>query len=250
MATQGSSLSQSQDSAQAQGQPLSQMAKPDAGQYAARRKLFLVPIYPFPADAPDEAAGLLTRYWSEVRDQVQGLERSLGGVAHVFHEGVFAEGDEGMAIVEGMNPHGGSFAQALRHGGARLHATEDRALVMEHSDWQRCLSIGLMSERVMGLAMAGVQETAQRRFEHIGQRVAEGLGEGEVGALFISEGHRVQFAGDIQVFFVAPPAQDALKRWMEERMRFFAGADAGASAGADGGVNSNADAEQQSAGGV
>ena len=119
---------------------------------------------------------------------------------------------------------------------------------MEHSDWQRCLSIGLMSERVMGLAMAGVQETAQRRFEHIGRRVAEGLGEGEVGALFISEGHRVQFAGDIQVFFVAPPAQDALKRWMEERMRYFASADAGA--GADGDADSNADAGQQTAGGA
>ena len=225
---------------------MSQMAKPDAGQYAARRKLFLVPIYPFPADAPDEAARLLTRYWSEVRDQIQGLERSLGGVAHVFHEGVYAEGDEGMAIVEGMNPHGGSFAQALRHGGARLHATEDRALVMEHSDWQRCLSIGLMSERVMGLAMAGVQEAAQSRFEHIARRVDEGLGEGEVGALFISEGHRVQFAGDIQVFFVAPPAQDALKRWIEERMRFFAGA----GVDSDDDANFNADAGQQAAGGA
>lgn len=217
----------------AESQPLSQMAKPEAGQYAARRKLFLVPIYPFPPDAPDGAARLLTRYWSEVRDHIQGLERSLGGVAHVFHEGVYADGDEGMAIVEGMNPHGGSFAQALRRGGATLHATEDRAHVMEHSDWQRCLSIGLMSERVMGLAMAGVQDAAQKRFEHIGRRVCESLGEGEVGALFISEGHRVQFAGDIQVFFVAPPAQDALKRWMEEQMRFFASAGAGGDADAD-----------------
>ena len=212
--------------------PLSQMAKPEAGQYAARRKLFLVPIYPFPPDAPDEAARLLERYWSEVRDHIQNLERSLGGLVHVFHEGVYADGDEGAAIVEGMNPHGGSFAQALRRGGATLHATEDRALVMEHSDWQRCLSIGLMSERVMELAMAGVQEAAQRRFEHIGRRVSEGIAEGEVGALFISEGHRVQFAVDIQVFFVAPPAQDALKRWMEERLRFFASADANADADA------------------
>ena len=39
--------------------------------------------------------------------------------------------------------------------------------------------------------------------------------------LFISEGHGVQFPSDIQVFFVAPPALDAVKRWINDQMRAF-----------------------------
>ncbi len=202
--------------------PLSRFDKPEAGQFAGQRKLFLAPIFLFPADLPDDAAQLLERYWSEVRDHVQNLERSLGVVTHVFHEANYADGDEGMSMVEAMNPFGGSFIQAMRASNAALEATEDRALVEEHSDWQRCLSIGLMSEKVMNLAMTGIQETTQKRFEHIGNRISDALGEAEVGILFISEGHRVQFPADIQVFFIAPPALQAVKRWIDDRMRAFA----------------------------
>ena len=208
--------------------PLSQIPKPQAAHYAAGRKLFLVPIYLFPADLPDDAKCLLERYWSDVRDHIQNLERALGGAAHVFHEAIYAGADEGLAMIEALNPFGSGFVQALCRGGAALQPTEDGALVAEHSDWQRCLSIGLLSEKVMELAMAGVQETAQKRFDHIAARISECLSDGEAGVLFISEGHRVQFAADIQVFFVAPPSQDALKRWLDNQMRAYASAEQGA----------------------
>ena len=201
--------------------PLTQMPKPAAGQYSGQRKLFLVPIFLFPPDLPDDASQLLERYWSEVRDHVQNLERTLGGVRHVFHETIYTGGEEGMKMVEVMNPLGCSFIQALCSAGASLEATEDQAVVEEHSDWQRCLSIGLMSEKVMNLAMTGIQETTRQRFEHIGGRISHTLQENEAGVLFISEGHSVQFPADIQVFFVAPPALDAVKRWINDQMRAF-----------------------------
>ena len=199
--------------------PLTQMPKPEAGQFAGRRKLFLVPIFLFPPDVPDEASQLLEHYWSEVRDHIQNLERSLGSVTHVYHETIYSSGEEGMRIAEAMNPLGCSFIQALCSAGASLEATEDRAVVEEHSDWQRCLSIGLMSEKVMNLAISGIQETTQRRFEHIAKRISETLGDEGAGVLFISEGHRVQFPVDIQVFFVAPPSLDGMKRWLDSQMR-------------------------------
>ncbi len=202
--------------------PLTHMPKPEAHQYGGKRKLFLVPNFPFAADLPDDAKRLLERYWSEVRDHIQNLERALGSVTHIYHEAIYAEGEEGTRRVEAMNPFGCSFVQTLCSAGATLHATEQRALVEEHSDWQRCLSIGLMSEKVMGLAMAGVQETTQQRFEHIAERISTTLPEGEAGILFIGEDHRVQFPADVQVFYVAPPALDALKRWLEAQMRAYA----------------------------
>jgi hypothetical protein len=37
-----------------------------------------------------------------------------------------------------------------------------------------------------------------------------------VALLFIREGHMVQFARDIEVFSVAPPALDEIHRWLRE----------------------------------
>ena len=199
--------------------PLTQMPRPEAGQYASQRKLFLVPIFLLPSDMPGDPLQLLERYWSEVRDHIQNLERSLGTVGYVFHETIYSGGEEGLRMVEAMNPFGSSFIKTLCSAGASLEATEDRAVVEEHSDWQRCLSIGLMSEKVMNLALTGIQETTQQRFDHIGKRISDTLQENEAGVLFISEGHRVQFPTDIQVFFVAPPALDSLKRWIDNQMR-------------------------------
>lgn len=199
--------------------PLSQFPKPEAEQYKGKRKLFLVPNFVFSPDAPEEGRRHLDRYWSEVRDHVHNLERSLGSVTHVFHETVFVPGDEGMKMLEAMNPQGCSFIQALCNSTARLEATEDQALVEEGADWQRCISIGLMSEKVLKTALDGYQDVTQRRYEHIGAKIDETLKEGESGVLFMREDHRIQWAPGIQVFFVAPPALDALKRWLNDRLR-------------------------------
>ena len=199
--------------------PLSQFPKPQAGQYEQKRKLLLVPTFAFSPNVPAEGQALLDRYWSEVRDHVNGLERSLGTVSHVYHETVYSEGDEGLRMLEGINPRAHSFIQALCRSTAKLEAAEDRALVEEGADWQRCVSMGLVSAKVSNLAWEGLNETTAKRYERIAARIDETLGEGESGVLFIREDHRVQFPGDVQVFYVAPRALDALKRWIDEQVR-------------------------------
>ena len=124
-----------------------------------------------------------------------------------------------MRILEEMNPKAGSFIQAMCHSDARLEATEDRAMMEESADWQRCIGVGLISESVRTTAFEGYQKATKGRFEHIGARIDETLKEDEVGALFIREDHRVQFPADVQVFYVAPPALDALKRWIDDQVR-------------------------------
>ena len=199
--------------------PLSQFPKPETEQFKGKRKLFLVPTLFLAPDAPEKGQHLLDRYWTEVRDHIHNLERSLGSVAHIYHETLYSDGDEGLRMLENLNPKGYSFIQALSRSTAQLESTEDRALVEENADWQRCISIGLMSEKVLNLALEGYQETTQKRFEHTGSRIDDTLKEEEAGILFCREDHRIQFPEDIQVFFVAPPALDALKRWINDQMR-------------------------------
>ncbi len=198
--------------------PLSRMPKPGASQYAGRRKLFLVPSFMAGPDAPEELQRLLDSYWSEVRDHVANLERSLGTVAHAYHEMVSAGGDEGIAMLQMLNPKVGGFIQALCISGAGFEAAEDRALVEENVDWQRCISIGLASEKVLQTALDGYQESTRLRWEHVAARIDETLEQSEAGILFIREDHRVQFPSDVQVFYVAPPSLDSIKRWLDNRL--------------------------------
>ena len=199
--------------------PLSQMPKPDAGQYKDSRKLFLVPTFLFAPDTPKDGLEVLEKYWQEVRDQIGNLERSLGQVAHVYHETVYFDGDEAMATVEALNPTGSSFIRALAESSATVEATENKDLLEEAMDWQRCLSVGLMSQKVNTLAADGYRDAIQGRYEHIASRIDETLKEGEVGVLFIREDHHVQFPSDIQVFYVSPPGLNDIRRWIEDQFR-------------------------------
>ena len=148
--------------------PVTQMPKPDARQYEGNRKLFLVPVYLLGPDAPEEGQRLLEQYWSEVRGHVDNLERSLGKVVRVYHEAVFTGGDEGMAMVEAMNPKGYSFVPGhlpvRRHiGGRRGRRPGARKL--------RLAAVhigGLMSQKVLTIAMEGFQEATRLRYERLG----------------------------------------------------------------------------------
>ena len=137
----------------------------------------------------------------------------------MYHEAVFSEGDDGMRLLELLNPMAYSFIQAMCRSSARLEAVEDEKLVQENTDWQRCISVGLESEKVTNIALNGYRDTIQKRFEVISVRIDETLKEGESGILFVRDDHRIQFTPDIQVFYVAPPALDALKRWISDLVR-------------------------------
>jgi hypothetical protein len=50
-------------------------------------------------------------------------------------------------------------------------------------------------------------------------RIDDTLEEEESAILVIGDNHRVQFPSDIQVFYVAPPALNDLRRWTDDRMR-------------------------------
>ena len=199
--------------------PITKLPKPKVEQYRDARKLFLVPTFLISNEAPEEGQKLLGRYWSEVRDHIDNLERSLGKASHVYHEMLFSEGEEGFKFLERLNPLGCSFIQAMCHSDAHLEATENKALVEECSDWQRCLGLGLMSEKVLSTALESYQQATTRRYEHIAARIDETLKPEEVGTLFMREDHGVQFPSDVKVFYVAPPALDALKGWINEQVR-------------------------------
>ena len=200
-------------------QPIAEIPRPRAEGYRAGRKIYLVPALLVRPGAPEELGDLLVSYWGDVRDQVGRLESSLTRVTHVYHESVFASGNEGLTEIEGLNVHGCGFIRALSGSGAAVEATEDREAASESSDWSMCLSMGLSSEKVTRVARESLAEAVQRRYEHIAEVIDRTLGEQEAGLCVLSEDHRVQFPSDVQVFYVSPPSLNDVKRWMDDWVR-------------------------------
>ena len=86
-------------------------------------------------------------------------------------------------------------------------------------DWERCLLFGFLSRGAAEKVSDLYRESAGKRYEYIARRINETLEPNEVAILFIREGHHVQFPQDIEVFMVAPPALDAIHRWLRDRPR-------------------------------
>ena len=197
-------------------QQLSQIPRPRASSYEGKKNLFLVPNYIAAPGLPQEAQELIEKYWSDVRDSIGNLERSLGTVSRVYHEMICAEGDEGLQHLDVLNPTACTLVRAMCQSTAAMRSLEDAELVAEHSDWQRILSMGPASQKVLQASIEGYQATLAGRYQSIADRIANDLAEDECAVLFIREDHHVQFPSDVQVFYVAPPSLDTLKRWLDE----------------------------------
>ena len=197
-------------------QQLSQILRPRASAYEGRKNLFLVPNYIVAPGIPEEAQTLIEKYWSEVRDSITNLERSLGPVSKVYHEMICVDDDPGLQQIEVLNPNAYTLVRAMCQSTASLRSLEDAELVAEHSDWQRILAMGPASQKVLQASIEGYQTTLSSRYQGIADRIAVDLDQGECAVLFIREDHKVQFPTEVQVFYVAPPSLDALKRWLDE----------------------------------
>ncbi|MDP6050618.1 MAG: hypothetical protein QGE99_06095 [SAR202 cluster bacterium] len=197
--------------------PIAKIPKPEASKYDGKRKLILVPLLLTNPDTSGEGENLLKTYWSDVRNHIHNLEKSLGTVSHIYHEAISENGEEGLKIIEAINPIGGSLITELSKSTAKVESTDDKSVLEESTDWQRCLSIGLVSANVMNTIMDLYRKSIDNRYDHINNQINNTLKDSEVGVLFIREDHKVQFSSDIQVFYVSPPSLDPVKKWLQEQ---------------------------------
>ena len=197
---------------------LGKMEKPSAEEFKGKRKLFFVPFIYSDREAPNEYQKKLNNYWKQVENQIEDLESKLGEINRIYHELVPVGGDDGNTAVKELNEQGHNIIKLCMEKGAQLEALEDSDLLTELMDWGKCLTIGLQNEGVIGKVYQSYVEVNKKRNEHISSRIEETLKADEVGILLMREGHQVQFPPDIQVFYIAPPALDEIKRWSREQM--------------------------------
>ncbi len=198
-------------------QELGKIEKPEAGQFEEKRKLYLVPLFFSWEGAPAEYLEKLDRYWQQVKEHIANLESKLAKVERVYHESISIAGDEGLKVLEKLNPATYQIVRDKCQNGAHLEAMEDEELVAECMDWERHLLMGFLTEKAAKLVSDFFVEASKKRYEHIASWIRETLKENEAAILFIREGHRLQVPPDIEVFSIAPPALDGIHRWLREQ---------------------------------
>jgi len=198
-------------------QELGKIEKPEAAKFQQGRKLLLIPLIYSYKDAPSEYNDIYEHYWKQVAEHIVNLEAKIGTVNQVYHESISLGGDDGLKIMEQLNPKSCQISRQKCQDGANLEVIEDKELAEETIDWERCLFIGFLSDKVAGKVSELYLEAAKKRYEHISKKIDETLKADEMAILFIREGHLIQFPQDIEVFSVAPPALDEIRRWLRDR---------------------------------
>ena len=196
---------------------LGKIEKPEASHFREKRKLYLVPLLFSWEDAPAEYVEKFNLYWQQVREHIANLESKIGKVNRVYHESITMAGEDGLKVLEKLNPSSCQITRDKCQSGAEFEVAEDKSLAEESMDWERHLLMGFISQKVAEMVSDFFVEASRKRYEYIAGRINETLKDNEVAMLFIREGHRVQFPSDIEVFSVAPPALDEISRWLRDR---------------------------------
>ena len=200
-------------------QELGRVERPPADRFQGKRRLLLVPLMLAPPpdlmEQDPEPQAIYNRYWDQVRTQVDALASALEGLHRIYHESMFEGGEAGLAYLEMADPNARALAQVRFQAGATLEATESVDLISQSVDLQRCLMLPLTNDGVADRLEQWLSESTRGRYEYIAGQIDRTLQPDETGLLLIGERHQVQFPDDIEVFYVAPPALDEYRRWLQ-----------------------------------
>lgn len=197
---------------------LGKVEKPEVSSFKRSRRILQVPLIYAGKDSPPEYMQLYDKYWQQADEMIAKLEAKLGSATAILHETLHTGGEEGLKALEKLSPKSFGIISSRKIKGDCLRCIEDVSLLEEVMDWERCMMIGFLSEKVAKTIYDGFSEASRKRYQQISRAVDEALKEGDVALLFIREGHMVQFPHDVDVFSVAPPALDELHRWARNRM--------------------------------
>ena len=195
---------------------LGQIEKPSVEEFRRGRKLYFIPLIYCTKEAPSEYVERFNAYWNQVENQISTLELKLGNVHKILHEFITTNSEEGAKAIKELSEKSYEILQKRLDKGAQLEALEDSELLAELTDWSRCLSISLQSKKAIDSIYGSYTEASKSRNQYMAKQIDQILSADEIGLLFMREGHQIQFPQDIEVFYVAPPGLNEIKRWLRD----------------------------------
>ncbi len=196
---------------------LGRLTKPSAKKFKKDRKLFFVPLIIQPFEQDKEFKELFEKYWKQAQEHINNLEGKLGIIKTIYHELITHSGKSGITSIKKINAGSYKIVNNSLNKGAIIQPIEDDDTLLEFMDWSRCISIGLQNQKVFSQVYKSFIEVQKKRNEIITNNIDKTLKNNQIGLLLMREGHQIQFPRDIQVFYVAPPSLDELRRWAQNK---------------------------------
>ncbi len=110
-------------------QDLGKIEKPEVSSFKHNRKIMQVPLVYAGKDSPAEYLELFEKYWQQVNEMVTKLEGKLGSVTVIFHETINAGGEEGLMMLETLNPKSHAIVSARNKNAETLKCIEDTRVI-------------------------------------------------------------------------------------------------------------------------
>jgi hypothetical protein len=197
---------------------LGQIDRPNAEDFAAKKKLFCVANIYAIEDAPEDYKKLVDKYWDEVVQQIEKIE-SAGKIKRIFCELIYQEGDDALNILMKINDRIPQIIRKKTDEGGVLIPLENKDILGPYTDWGNCLRV-VFTREVFKRVLEFYTEAAEKRLQHIMNLIESKLLEAEAGLLIMKDEDRskLQFPKDIEVFLITPPSYDDIMRWFRERM--------------------------------
>ncbi len=196
---------------------LGRLTKPSAKKFKKDRKLIFVPLIIHPFEQDKNFTELFEKYWKQAQEHINNLEEKLGNIKRIYHELIVHSGKSGLTAIKKMNVGSYKIVNNSLNKGAVIQPIEDDDTLLEFMDWSRCISVGLQNQRVFSQVYKSFIEVQKKRNELITNNIDKTLKNNQIGLLLMREGHQIQFPRDIQVFYVAPPSLDELRRWEQNK---------------------------------
>jgi hypothetical protein len=195
---------------------LGQISRPEAENFAGKRKLYCVANMYSLEDAPGEYSALVQKYWDQATEQIEKLE-TAGKIKKIFCEIIAGTDDDSLNILSRMNDRVSRIIKKKTEEGGVLIPLEDRDILGPFTDWGNCLRV-IHTHEVFMKVFEFYTEIANKRFQHMLEVIEKNLSEAEAGLLVLKDEDRarLQFSKDIEVFLITPPSYDDIMRWLRE----------------------------------
>ncbi len=209
--------------------------KPEAKNFTAKRKLYVVPTLPFEELALEFKldTAKIERFWGEVREKISYFQSTYGNISVLYLEGVNEDEKIGMEFFEKFGKEGNHYklVKSLVDTGAAIrgieksgHIKRSKLLFEEYSKsflpevkefHEGFYGKDIDFEGWRNYLVKKIQETHDEMGAHALKIIGE-QPENTCGVLIITDGRPIEFPEGIDVFQIRPPAFDEIARTIRE----------------------------------
>ncbi len=216
---------------------LGKIEKPEAANFSAKRKLYVIPTLPFEELASQYDLGMkVERFWGEVKEKINYFISTYGNINTLFIEGINEDQKAGQEYLEKLGKENNYYKllKDLVDSGAAIRGIEKSGrmeklkLLFEEYSKSFLPEIKEIHMDYYGkdINFDGWREYLLKNIQEIqdemGKSATRILGElppDSSGVLIITDGRPIEFPEGIDIFQIRPPAFDEIERIIRQMGR-------------------------------